>query len=140
VNGRHYTRTIDKTGHARPQRLASLSGRTNLPLRQRAAAAATLVGALELAREACVQPRQDEPFGPVKVHASSGGADSAAPRPDQPPQGRVMPTQCGQRRSCSRSHWIGRAANALDPGNRGRHLAWLACSVAGASVPRHTRW
>jgi len=58
---------------------ASLSGRTDLPLQRRGAVASTLVGALELAREARLQLRQDEPFGPILVQPLPGGEDVASP-------------------------------------------------------------
>jgi len=39
-----------------------------LPLQRRGAVAATLMGALELAREARIHLRQENPFGPILVH------------------------------------------------------------------------
>ena len=64
---------------------ASLAGRTDLPQR-RGAVASTLVGALELARDAGLQLQQDEPFGPILVHPTPGGEDFASPEAGQPPQ------------------------------------------------------
>lgn len=46
---------------------AGLAHRTDLPLQRRAAVASTLVGALELAREAGLHLQQDAPFGPILV-------------------------------------------------------------------------
>jgi len=58
---------------------ASLAPRTDLPLQRRGAVASTLLGALELAREAHLQLRQDEPFGPILVQPAPGGEDVASP-------------------------------------------------------------
>jgi len=58
---------------------ASLSGRTDLPLQRRGAVASTLLGALELAREARLQLRQDDPFGPILVQPAPGGEEVASP-------------------------------------------------------------
>jgi len=52
--------------------------RMDLPLQRRGAVATTLLAALELARDARLQLRQDQPFGPILVHPASGG-DGAAP-------------------------------------------------------------
>lgn len=40
--------------------------------------------ALELAREARLELRQDEPFGPIVLHPTPGGEAVAAPGADQP--------------------------------------------------------
>ncbi|HTW28015.1 MAG TPA: ScpA family protein [Acetobacteraceae bacterium] len=65
---------------------ASLSGRTDLPLQRRGALASTLVGALELVREARLHLRQDEPFGPILVHPTPGSEDVASPETAPPAQ------------------------------------------------------
>jgi hypothetical protein len=53
----------------------------DLALQRRGAVASTLVGALELARETVLLLRQDDPFGPIRVHAVSRGDDPpASPR------------------------------------------------------------
>ena len=65
---------------------SSLSGRTDLPLQRRGALASTLVGALELVREARLHLRQDEPFGPILVHPTPGSEDVASPETAPPAQ------------------------------------------------------
>jgi segregation and condensation protein A len=58
--------------------------RTDLPLQRRGAVASTLVGALVLARETALLLCQDEPFGPIRVHAGLGRDDPSAAQPDRP--------------------------------------------------------
>jgi segregation and condensation protein A len=56
---------------------AALRCRDDLPLQRRGAVATTLLAALELARDAQLGLRQDEPFGPILVHAVTCGSDHA---------------------------------------------------------------
>jgi segregation and condensation protein A len=53
-----------------------LPDRKDLPLQRRGAVAATLMGALELAREARIHLRQEDPFGPILIHPAPADDDS----------------------------------------------------------------
>jgi segregation and condensation protein A len=57
--------------------------RADLPLQRRGAVASTLVGALELARETVLHLCQDDPFGPIRVHAVSRGDDPGSAQHDR---------------------------------------------------------
>jgi segregation and condensation protein A len=59
---------------------AAAPPRRDLALQRRGAVASTLVGALELARETALVLCQDDPFGPIRVHAVSRGDDPPAAR------------------------------------------------------------
>jgi len=62
---------------------AAAPPRTDLPLQRRGAVASTLVGALELARETVLHLCQDDPFGPIRVHAVSRGDDPGTAQHDR---------------------------------------------------------